>query len=295
MKRLKRIVVSACAALALVTAAGPEARANVQFNFNSDAEGWTFGTMPPASGTATPIWQFAPGPSSNEGSLQATLTASGSGAGAWAMSPCLEIENQSQDNVHVDFSHFTQFPANMLGQVQFRIDTTGTGFSNNWQGIPQEYWDPVNHVLPEEQNVFSPLLSSSGTSNDWWAFSGTNVATNNPQGPHVLSAFTIPLAPYSLANGTEIQFRLLLGVNADFPTPLPDVLWELNSFQVDGVKLCAVPEPAALALVGTAIAVGLARLRFRRTMSRGKDDPDGDAPVLGKAVDPGRAGAEDIV
>ena len=265
MKLVKRIVFHATAALILVMAAGPDARANVQFNFNSDAEGWTFGTMPPVSGTNAPFWQWASGPSSSDGALQAFLTASGSGAGAWAMSPCLEITNQSQDNVHVDFGHYTQFPDNMLGQVQFRVDTTGTGWGD-WQGISQAYWDPVNHVLPGQQTVFSPLLSS-GTPNDWWAFSGTNIATDNPQGPHVRSAFTIPWAPYGLDNGKEIQFRLLLGVNADFPTPLPQILWELNDFQVDGVKLCVVPEPASLAIVGSAIAVGLVRLRFRRPHS----------------------------
>ena len=82
-------------AVPLFLVAGVGRAANVNFNFNADPEGWTFGTIPPVSGTATPAWEWFGAPSNLDGGLKALLVGSGSGAGAWAMSPCLEIRQNS--------------------------------------------------------------------------------------------------------------------------------------------------------------------------------------------------------
>jgi hypothetical protein len=44
-------------AVPLFLVAGVGRAANVNFNFNASPEGWTFGTIPPVSGTATPAWR----------------------------------------------------------------------------------------------------------------------------------------------------------------------------------------------------------------------------------------------
>lgn len=259
MRPSKHSVAMVLAGIGILTAAcAGVCSANENFPFNSSAEGWTFGTIPPpVSGTGTPSWDWSPAPSSFAGALQARLIGSGSGAGAWAMSPCLEVfQNLQQEYIHVDIEHFTAFPAGTLGQVQFRIDLTGTGFGLWQEAVPIDSWYTANHVKPTEANVFSPLLSSSGTSNLWWAFSGTNNAVNNPDaavpgsGPHVRSAFDLPWAPFGISNGAEIQFRFLVGVNDAFQDQPNTILWEVNRVQIDGVKVCAVPEPQALALTG---------------------------------------------
>lgn len=256
--------------------------ANENFPFNSSAEGWTFGTILPASGTNTPAWDWYPAPSSSAGGLQARLVASGSAAGAWAMSPCLEVvQNSQQEYIHVDFEHFTAFPTGILGQVQFRIDLTGTGWGD-WQGIPIADWITSNHLPPAEATVFPPLLTSQASPpNLWWAFSGTNNAATNQDaaapgsGPHVRSAFDLPWAPYGLANGAEIQFRFLVGVDGTVPTQPETILWEVNQVQIDGVRVCVVPEPETLALaavggLGCLVFVGRRQRRSRsaRKLSR---------------------------
>ncbi|MFM9058222.1 MAG: PEP-CTERM sorting domain-containing protein [Planctomycetaceae bacterium] len=255
--------------------------ANVQYNFNNSAEGWEFGTILPLSGT-TPYWEQV-SVSSTGGALQSFLVESGSGAGAWAMSPCLEVTNATaQGKIHVDMFHYTAFPLGILGQVQFRLDVTGTSGWGAWQGISGTSWltSLDNHVPPTEANVFPPLLTSSTTSlNEWLAFSGTHNPSTDPDastasGQHVKSAFDLWLSEYGLSNGSEIQFRLMVGVNEVFTPPLspPKVLWELDDFQIVGVKECAaVPEPGTLALAGSAIGcgrAGLARQRRRRRAGR---------------------------
>lgn len=271
-----RLVVAVAAALVL--GVGDVGVANVQYNFNSTAEGWEFGTILPLSGTS-PYWQQVQ-VSSTGGALQSILVESGSGAGAWAMSPCLEVTN-AKNVIHVDIAHYTAFPLGILGQVQFRIDATGTSGWGPWQGISGTAWltGTANHVPPTEANVFPPLLTSSGTLNSWLAFSGTNDPSTAPDaqtasGQHVKSAFDIGLTEYGLASGSEIQFRLMVGVNDVFTPPLssPKVLWEVSDFQIVGVKECVVPEPGALVLVGGALGCGLVGLARRRRRRAGRPE-----------------------
>lgn len=267
---------AAAVAAAMMLAIGEVGTANVQYNFNSTAEGWEFGTILPLSGT-TPYWEYHKEPSATDGALRALLVESGSGAGAWAMSPCLEVFN-TKDVIHVDISHWTAFPPDILGQMQLRIDATGTSGWGPWQGISGTAWYTYanNHVPPDDPNVFPPLLSSSGTANLWLAFSGTHNPGTDPDassstGQHVNSAFDIALAEYGLSEGSEIQFRFVVGVNTVFPTQSPEtvvldtVLWEVNDVQIYGVKECVVPEPGTLALAGFgAAAAGGMCLRRRR-------------------------------
>jgi hypothetical protein len=270
MKLLRLWCPLAAFAVPLVLVAGVGRAANVNFNFNASPEGWTFGTIPPVSGTATPAWGWFGAPSSSDGGLEALLVGSGSGAGAWAMSPCLEIlQNSQQPYIHVDFSHYTQFPPGILGQVQ--VQTFVSGSWGSWQGIPTAAWKVTNHVAPTEANVFPPLATSPGAPpNDWLAFSGTNTAGNHPtastgSGPHVLSAFTLQWADYGLANGSEVRFRFLVGVDDEFAPQLTEsVLWEVNEVTIDGARVCVIPEPGSLALAGGALVCGVVGLRGRR-------------------------------
>lgn len=266
---------AAAVAAAATLSVGTVGFANVQFNFNSDAEGWEFGTLPPVSGT-TPYWEWDKFPSVNDGGLHAWLVASGSGAGAWAMSPCLDIpKNPPQDFIHVDISHLTAFPDGILGQVQFRIDATGTGWGA-WQGVSGTSWSVVGHVAPTEANVFPPLLTSPGAPpNEWLAFSGTHNSTTDPGAPstgqHVASAFDLQFSDYGLTEGSEIQFRFVVGVSGTVSTQSPaTLLWEVNDMQIVGVKLCAVPEPGTLALGGIAVACGLGSLACRQVAGRAR-------------------------
>ena len=273
MHRVTRLFAVACSAAALV--ARPDAAVGFDFNFNSDPQGWTFGTITGSGAdTNTPYWFFEKASSKLNGGLQAYLTASGSGAGAWAMSPCLALKN-GQPEINIDFTHYTLFSGtNILGQVQFRLDTTGTGWGE-WQGIPEQYWDTKNHVPPTERNVFPPLLSStSAIPNDWMAFSGTNVETSQSgsNGAHVLSGFTIPWSAFGGKVGDEFQMRFVLGVNEDIGSSGTTPIWEVNSVDVkNGLELCSVPEPSALALAGGA-AAGLVILSRRRRARRSRAD-----------------------
>lgn len=278
MNRLSRLLVVA-AAVVLSIGGRDACVANVNFPFNASSEGWTWDTIPSQSGTGTPQWEWHKEPSSTDGALRALLFDSGSATGAWAMSPCLELNNSGKKGeVLFNISHYTSFPEQILGQVQFRINT-GSGWGS-WAGIPGSNWfPPPNHVPPTEALVFPPLLSSSGTyydpSNTWLAFSGTNISSGTT-GSHLASAFALTyggtgtdLGP-GVDIGNEIQFRLVVGVSGTV-SGTGSVIWEVNEVQIDGVKICQVPEPAGIVLAGGAAMVGLAMARRSRARSRRRD------------------------
>jgi hypothetical protein len=295
MKRSSWLLAACCAAT-LCLWVGTARAHNENFPFNSSSEGWTWGTIPPASGTATPYWDWYPSPSSYNGGLQAKLVASGSGAGAWTMSPCLDIlqESQSQPYIHVDFEHYTKFPQGIFGQVQFRIDATGTSGFGAWQGIPTAAWDTSGHLAPSTGTSGlspAPPLVNGGPgwppTNDWLAFSGTNTSATVPSaqgsGPHVKSAFTLQWADYGLSNASQIQFQFMVGVDETVPPQSPEtIIWELNQVMIDGAKVCAVPEPGTLTLAGVALACGLGGYARRRP----RRNPVARQPDYGEATGP---------
>lgn len=267
MKRFLWFLAAPCTAL-LLLGAGEARASNVQFNFNANADGWTFGTIP-ATGSQTPWWEWHKAPSSTDGGLQAKMQLADIGVGAWAMSPCLELnQNVNQSYIHVDISHLWDMPGGVLGQVQFQVDT-GSGFGG-WQGIPTAAWDATSgHHPPTATTVFSPLLSS-GSPNDWPAFEGTSAGATS--GFHLTSSFTLPWGDYGLDNGDDIRFRLLVGTDASFSRDPAALLWEMSDFQIDGAKVCAVPEPGSLAMAGAAAACGIGGFA-RRRRSRRSDGP----------------------
>lgn len=266
-----RRFLSSCA-LACVLLLGSDSgagAANLQFNFNSDADGWTFGKENQSETAADSLWwEWHKAPSSSDGGLQAKLVVSGSNAGAWAMSPCLDLlQNKNQPYIHIDIGHYTIFPEGILGQVQFRFDT-GSGWGS-WLGIPSTAWDSSSgHHVPTQTTVFPPLLDSNGIYTDlvnaWPAFVGTN-PSDAPN--HTTSSFTLNWADYGLANGDDIQFRLMVATDPARATAPAALLWEMNDFQIDGAELCPVPEidPAGMGSVMALVTGALGMLERRRS------------------------------
>lgn len=251
------VVVSTAFALA---PSGVCRAANIQFNFNSNDGGWT-GTSPPAD----PWWQWEKSPSSEAGGWQGFMGSPGDLAIAYLESPCLEIlqESQSQTYIHVDISHQYAFPEGMQGQVQFNFNT-GSGWQANWLAVPSSAWThDGDHDVPLA-TALTPLLSGP-------AFDGTS--DHLPTGGHGNSVFELPWADWGggLQNGDEIRFRFALartGTLGEDPGIDPLLVWEINDVQIDGAKLCAVPEPDGLTLASIAAVVGGAGLAGRRARRR---------------------------
>lgn len=267
MKRCMLVVAIVCASLSFPSG---EARAgNVEFNFNSKLEGWTFGGDD--SPTAPSLyWEWQKQSSNTEGAIHAWLGPNVplSQAVAWAESPCLEIEQEAdkQHQVHVDFSHWTDFPDNVSGQVQFDFKRATDATWFGWQGVPLADWDPTSgHHMPVVPTL--PPLDTTAPS-----FQGIS----SPFQKHITSAFDIKWADFApnLQNGDEIRFRFLVGVTAAFPQGVtsidPRKVWEVNDMTIDGVKVCAVPEPGSLAMTAAAAVSGLV-IAGRRRFARGRE------------------------
>jgi hypothetical protein len=266
MKRLFLMIAIACTA---GWQSSIDARAgNVEFNFNAKLEGWTFGTA--ANPVADSLeWEWRKQSSSAEGAIHVWLGPGlpPSQAVAWAESPCLEIEQeaQKQKEVHVDFSHWTDFPANLRGQVQFAYKRmTDAGWSG-WLGVPSADWDPTSgHHMPTAPPSPAPLDTTAPSF----------VGTTSPFQKHLTSAFTIKWGDFTpnLQNGDEIRFRFLVGVTDPFPVTAtsfgPQLVWEINDMTIDGVQVCAVPEPGGLAMAAAAAASGLVVAGRRRLARR---------------------------
>lgn len=238
----------------VLSPAPARANSNVTYNFNND-NGSEVGWFTDTSGTA-PLWDWNTGPSVIGGGWQAFSGTNSANSASYLTSPCFVIDSTAaQPNVNFVVQHRFFFPviddiANQLGQIQYRLDTTGTGWGA-WSGIPTQYFvKPNGNPNPQAYNpdygppLFAPLIDTSGTM-PVQALSGT---TNGfATGDHYPTEFTLQFADFGLQNGYEIQFRFAMATDLAV-TGSNTVVWEVNKVQIDGVYEC--PEPGTLALAG---------------------------------------------
>ncbi len=250
------------------------------FNFNENngnQGGWTAS----ATGTVSQPWFWNLKSSNKGGGWQAFIETNSANSGSYLTSPCLVIDS-NKTNVEIDISHRFDFPLsgtstpNALGQVQFRVDTTGSGTAwGPWRGIPTQYFSgtapPANYPPnygPPGESLFSPLITSATTSSgleDVQAWSGPTLNFNT--GDHQPSAFTLDFSTFGLANGYELQLRFLMATSVD-NNVTKTLNWEVNSVQIKGATLCVIPEPAGIALAATGLATGLGWYARRRSRVR---------------------------
>lgn len=270
---MKRIVLWLFPMIALAVAPWSAAQAsNVEYSFNSKLEGWTFDSSAPGS----LYWEWQKQTSSTEGALHAWIGSPSPAplAMAWALSPLFEISQQGnptpQPYVHVDFSHWTDFPVSgatssidplALGQVQFQfMRTTDTSWSDwlaapmLWSGTSQGH-HPPNYGPPS----LPPLIENGGS------FAGRSPDFDN----HVTSMFDIDWNAFTpaLGNGDLIQFRFMAGITGELPSAqTPQIVWELNSVGIDGVREVPVPEidPAGIGSVLALVTGALGLVERRR-------------------------------
>ncbi len=264
--RLRPRVVAAVLAALFGMASTLRADNIITYNFNS-TNGGQQGWYPQTTGTV-PEWGWNLLPSSEGGGWQAFTGTNSANSGSYLISPCMELLN-NQDWVNVNISHRYNFPvvsgtANQLGQIQFRIN------GGSWQGIPTRFFvEPNNVPIPDNfppnygpptESLFSPLISSSGTS-DVQAWSGTT--PKFAAGKHDSTSFTLFYSDFGLVSGDDIEFRLLMATN--LATSGSNTLaWEVNKIQMNGVVPCVIPEPGTLALLGIGGGI-LVLARLRRT------------------------------
>jgi hypothetical protein len=268
------LLVLACS-IGLLLAATPAGAAqnNITYNFNED-NGTEVGWFTETIGTA-PLWGWNLDPSSTGGGWQAFSGTNGANSASYLTSPCLIISTNTTQYVGFVIQHRYNFPlvdgtANQLGQVQYRVNTTGTQWGD-WSGIPTQYFvkpngnpDPGTYLPNYGPPLFSPLVEWSGTMPvQAWSGSTANFAT----GIHQPSEFTLQFGDFGLQNGYEIQFRFAMATDA-LVSGTDTLVWEINKVQIDGVEPCAIPEPETLALAGLGIGglllVGRRRRRFRQ-------------------------------
>lgn len=220
---------------------------NVLYNFNANDGGWTV-----TSGSLTPPeqpWEWTGGPSVDEGGWQARRGNEGAGTGTYLQSPCLVVDNVGGSYVRMDIRHRFDFgPASAplaLGQVQYRIN------DGDWLGIrTSDFSSTAGKIPPSYANPPAPFIDTtsvpSGKPYGVEAWVGTTDKFD--QGDHQISQFTLDFPPYPLGPGDEIQFRFLMGTQVSSTKPQID--WEINRVQIDGVYECPEPAGIALALIG---------------------------------------------
>lgn len=196
---------------------------------------------------------------------------------AYLLSPCLEIDqNINQRFIHADLSHQYIFPTSMQGQVQYRYSLGGV-WQEGWHVIKNQSAEEVKdgwvtdneHDAPDAL-ARTPLI----VLDDAPAFSGTS--DHLPTGGHGNRAFDLLWADIAagFGNGDEIMFRFALSTMTESsPDDLSATIWEINSMEFDGVRLCQpVPEidPATGGSAVSLIAGVLAMIerRCRRTIAR---------------------------
>jgi len=269
--------------IALTLAIGPpvgsmsaRADSNVTYNFNQD-NGTEVGWFTSVDGTA-PLWGWNLDQSSTGGGWQAFSGTNSANSASYLTSPCFVINtNTSQQYVNFVVQHRYNFPvidgtANQLGQIQYRLDTTGTGWGD-WSGIPTQYFvkpngnpNPGSYLPNYGPPLFSPLIDSSGTmAVQAWSDTTLGFASGN----HQPSEFTLQFTDFGLQNGDEIQFRFAMATDLALTGTHNTLVWEVNKVQIDGVYEC--PEPGTLALAGIGGVGCLLIARRRRRRAPGSD------------------------
>lgn len=255
------------------------------YNFNN-TNGNNGGWLQSVTGSVSQGWDWnLVSTGTGKGGWQAFIEYNAANSGVYLTSPCLEI--QSNKDVQVDISHRFDFPVsgsnvlpNALGQIQFRVDPTGSGTAwGPWQGIPTQYFSgtapPANYPPnygPNDpgESLFGPLISSATTSNGAepvQAWSGQTLGFAS--GDHQPSQFLLDFTTFGLANGYDLQLRFVMSTSVLNDTSRT-LNWEVNSVQIKGATECVVPEPGSLALAAAGLVAGLgwhARRRDRRRSS----------------------------
>jgi hypothetical protein len=268
--------VLALAAAASLTATTASA-GTITYAFNANPGlGWTVANIGGVSGTSPTAWEWSGGPSVDEGGWHSRRGAEAPVAATTLVSPYFQVDNVGQHYVRMELLERYNFPTLTgtvpvaLGQVQFNIN------NGPWLGIrTADYTQDANHHYPTYDNppTTSPetLLDSTtepaGYPAGGWpvqALAGTTPFFAD--GKHHDSTFTLPFPPdgaYTFGPGDWLRFRFVMAIQqAD--TGTPQINWEINKLQIDGISAVAVPEPTGVTLAGIGAVLGGVLLRHKR-------------------------------
>lgn len=264
MTNFRRTLCALAVALPFVSA---RAETNVNFNFESDAQGWTVQQL----GTVEQPWTYSS--ASPDKGWQAFRGVDGAESGSYLLSPLMVLDPPAAENqkyVGVRIKHFYDFgPAAdpwSLGQVQYSYD------GGPWQGIRTADFDSTSseHYAPNESNPPAPFIPLTdfpvaNTPVEAWA-GATNGFGNRT---HRDSYFQLNYGatftdPYPFSEGQTIRFRLLAGTldPLEPPSGSAQLIWEVTAVEVFHAGI--VPEPAALGLLATGLGTAVLGLWRRR-------------------------------
>lgn len=212
----------------LVLAAGAAvsvAQADLFYNFETDAQGFTKGT-----------WSATGPASQGVGSLNAGATA---GGWQWTVE-----KNFDQPGEREAISTMAGFGAGATLQFDIIVDHTRTFPA----GV--DAWFQINLAANSQEGTGTPASPGWAQFADIFKPDGWHDQNNTATQTKTLT-FTFPQLGWE---PDEPWYQLNLGANSDAAVPV--------GFYVDNVKLTVVPEPSTLNLGVLAISLLLARRRF---------------------------------
>lgn len=272
------------ALLGVCAIAPARADSNVTYNFNSDngiQNGWSALDVDGAA----PAWSWIQGSSSVFGGWHAMTGSNAANSAAYLTSPCFVLNANNQNELLFRVNHRFDFPltgttANQVGQIQYRADTTGSGWGP-WSGIPTTFFTTGTYAPDYGPPLFPPLIVSATITTGTMpvqAWAGTTDRFS--EGIHHRTDFTLPLNVFGLANGNEIQFRFAMATDTAVSGSALTIVWELNKVEVFGVYECPEPETLALAAVGGLGCLVFVGRRQRRSRSARKLSRSAAATIL---------------